>query len=108
MEVEHGHVAISNVNCVDGKSPFVVVIANANVGAGNTQLHIILLDSSNLINDVSFLGRYCTYHVDISKDMVDFPITDIALANGSDSAQRPHSTASATIHAELVEMEEHD
>ena len=107
MQVMHGHVAISNVNCdTNGKSPFVAVIANANVGAGNTQLHIIPLDSSNLVNDVSFPGKYCTYHVDIHAGMdgIEFPITDIALANSSNSAQRPHSTASATIHAEIVKM----
>lgn len=109
MQVMHGHVAISNVNCdANGKSPFAAVIANANVGAGNTQLHIIPLDSSNLVNDVSFLGKYCTYHIDIDAGMVNFPITDIALANSSNSAQRPHSTASATIHAEIVEIMEEE
>ena len=38
--------------------------------------------------------------------MVNFPITDIALANSSNSSVRPHDTASATIHADIVEMEE--
>jgi hypothetical protein len=107
MKVKHGHVAISNVQCDrDGKSPFVVVIANANVGTGNTKLQIIPLDSSNLVNDVSFPGSFCTYHVDVHEAMVNFPITDIALANSSNSSVRPHSTASATIHADIVEMEE--
>jgi hypothetical protein len=107
MKVAHGHVAISNVQCDrDGKSPFVVVIANANVGAGNTQLQIIPLDSSNLVNDVSFPGSFCTYHVDLDEAMVNFPITDIALANSSNSSVRPHDTASAAIHADIVAMEE--
>lgn len=105
MKAVHGHVAISNVQCdSDGKSPFVVVVANANVGAGNTQMQVIPLDSSNLINDVSFKGKYCTYHVDIDADNYNFPVTDIALANSSQSAVRPHATASATIHADIVEM----
>jgi len=111
MKVAHGHVAISNVQCnSDGMSPFVVVIANANVGAGNTQLKIIPLDSSNLVNDVSFPGSFCTYHVDLHDgDLTDasgnvVPITDIALANSSNSSVRPHNTASATIHADIVEM----
>jgi hypothetical protein len=105
MKVAHGHVAISNVQCnSDGTSPFVVVIANANVGAGNTQLQTIPLDSSKLINDVSFPGSFCTYHVDLDEGMVTFPITDIALANSSNSSVRPHNTASATIHADIVDM----
>jgi hypothetical protein len=105
MKVAHGHVAISNVQCnSDGMSPFVVVIANAKVGAGNTQLQTIPLDSNSLINDVSVPGSFCTYHVDLDDDMVSFPITDIALANSSNSSVRPHSTASATIHADIVQM----
>ncbi len=47
------------------KVRFVVVVANANVGSGNTQLAIIPLDASKLVDDVSFKGKYCTYHVDI-------------------------------------------
>lgn len=106
MKVKHGHVAISNVQCnSDGKSPFVVVVANANVGANNTKLALITLDSTNLVDDVSFKGKYCTYHVDIHGDNYNFPVTDIALANSSNSAVRPHSTASAAIHADIVEME---
>ncbi len=110
-EVITGHVAISNVNCKDdGSSPFALVVANAQVGAGNSKLAIVPLGSSNLVNDVSFPGKYCTYHVHIDPMLTDtdgngtpdFPITDIALANGDDrKAWRPHQTASATIHAEL-------
>jgi hypothetical protein len=115
MKVKHGHVAISNVQCdSNGKSPFVVVIANANVGAGNTKLKIIQLNSSNLVDDVSFKGSFCTYHVDVNDgDLTDasgnvVPITDIALANSSNSSVRPHDTASATIHADIVAMEGHE
>ncbi len=109
MRIVHGHVAISNVQCdSNGTSPFVVV-ANANVGAGNTQLAIIPLNSSNLIDDVSFKCKYCTYHVDIDEEDYGFPVTDIALANSDQNkAYRPHSTASAAIHADIVEMEEHE
>jgi hypothetical protein len=84
------------------------VIANANVGAHNTQLQIIQLNSSNLVDDVSFKGSFCTYHLDLDEAMANFPITDIALANSSNSSVRPHDTASATIHADIVAMEGHE
>lgn len=107
MHAEGAHVAVSNVQCDDeGASPFGIVVANANVGTGNTDLAVIPLNATNLINDVSFNGTACTYHVDIEEDDFDFPVTDIALANTNDTnSYTPLPTASATIHAELAEEE---
>jgi hypothetical protein len=106
MSADDAHVAISNVQCdEDGTSPFGIVAANANVGAGNSELAVIELNSSNLVDDVSFKGEACTYHVDIEGDAYDFPVTDIALANTNDTESfTPLSTASATIHADLEEI----
>jgi hypothetical protein len=104
MHAVHGHVAVSNVACkADGSSPFVVVVANAEVGAGNTKLAIIPLNSGNLVNDVSAMGQACTYHVDIHGADYEFPITDIAVANSdADAIHGTLQTSSATIHAEIV------
>jgi hypothetical protein len=100
-------VAISNVPCdEEGTSPFVAVIANANVGAGNTQLALVQLNSANMVDGVSSPGTACTYHFDIHEEDYAFPVTDVALANGDESASHtPLPTASATIQAELVEGE---
>lgn len=107
-----GHVAISNVPCYNnGSTPFVVVLANANVGANNTVLTIKPLNASNLIDDLSFKGSLCTYHIgmhegDLGMDAsgCNVPITDIALANSERIAHTilPEVTASATIHADLA------
>lgn len=104
---DDAHVSISNVQCdEDGTSPFGIVAANANAGSGNTDLAIIGLNSSNLVDDLSFKGEACTYHVDIEGDAYEFPVTDIALANTNDTeAFTPLSTASATIHADLADIE---
>lgn len=108
MRAEEAHVAISNVQCdEEGTSPFAVIVANANVGAGNTDLVTVPLNSTNLIDDVSFKGQACTYHVDIDEEDYDFPVTDIALANGNDTSSfKPLSTASATVAAEIEEEDE--
>jgi hypothetical protein len=107
LRAEEGHVAISNVPCdEEGTSPFVAVIANANVGAGNTQLALVQLNSANMVDGVSSPGTACTYHFDIHEEDYAFPVTDVALANGDESASHtPLPTASATIQAELVEGE---
>ena len=108
LRAEEGHVAISNVQCdEEGTSPFVAVIANANVGAGNTQLALVPLNSANMVDGVSSPGTACTYHFDIHEEDYAFPVTDIALANGDQSSSHtPLPTASATIQAEIVEGEE--
>jgi hypothetical protein len=108
LRVEEGHVAISNVQCdEEGTSPFAAVIANANVGAGNTQLALVALNSTNIVDDVSFPGTACTYHFDVNGEDYAFPVTDIALANGDDSeSHTPISTASATIQTEIVEIDD--
>ena len=105
LRAKEGHVAISNVQCdEEGTSPFVVVIANANVGAGNTQLAIVPLNAANMVDGVSAPGAACTYHFDIHAKDYLFPVTDIALANGDQNASHtPLPTASATIQAEIVE-----
>jgi hypothetical protein len=106
MRAVHGHVAISNVQCDEnGNSPFAVVVANAEVGSGNTHLAIVGLDSSNLVDDLSAKGSACTYHVDVHAEDYDFPVTDIALANGDSESHTPLPTASATIHADVVESD---
>lgn len=108
LAVDDAHVAISNVQCdEEGTSPFALVVANANVGPGNTLLVTVPLNSSNLIDDVSFPGTACTYHVDISEDDYEFPVTDIALANGNNTDPfTPLPTSSATIRAEIAEQED--
>ncbi|HXV46693.1 MAG TPA: hypothetical protein VD736_08480 [Nitrososphaera sp.] len=104
-----GHVALSNINCAsDGTSPFVLLLANAQVGAGNTapNTQIVPLNSANMIHDVSAPGFFCTYHVDIHSPGVNatggvFPITDLAIVNTNNGATvAPHKTASATIHVQ--------
>lgn len=107
LAVDDGHVAISNVQCdEDGTSPFTLVVANANVGPGNTELVNVELNASNLIDDLSFPGQACTYHVEVSGDDYEFPVTDLALANSNDTrAFTPLPTASATIRAEIAEQE---
>ncbi|HKZ61076.1 MAG TPA: hypothetical protein VJZ68_01495 [Nitrososphaera sp.] len=106
-----GHVALSNINCkADGTSPFVLLLANAQVGAGNSQVQIVSLNSTNMINDVSSAGFFCTYHVDIHSPGVNatggiFPITDLAIVNTNKGATvTPHPTASATIHVQDCEF----
>ena len=106
-----GHVALSNINCAkDGTSPFVLLLANALVGAGNTQAQIVPLNSANMINDVSSPGFFCTYHVDIHSPGVNatggfFPITDLAIVNTNKGATvTPYPTASATIHVQDCEF----
>jgi hypothetical protein len=108
-----GHVALSNINCAkDGTSPFVLLLANAQVGAGNSKLQVVTLDSTNMINDVSSPGFFCTYHVNIhspgetSGDTPEqFPITDLAIVNTNKGATvTPHPTASATIHVQDCEF----
>jgi hypothetical protein len=107
MRVEHAHVAISHVPCQsDGLSPFAVLVANANVGEGNTQFAVVPLNSGNLVNDVSNIDIVCTYHIDIDADDYDFPVTDIALANTDFVPHTLNPPASATISAELVKIEE--
>lgn len=112
-QVVEGHVAISNVQCdEDGNSPFVIVLANANVGAGNSNLAIIGLNDNNMVHDVSFPDKYCTYHIDIEDEIVNnnisFPITDIALANSDDRTKTPKDTASATLFVEVAEIDNND
>jgi len=105
-----GHVALSNINCAkNGTSPFVLLLANAQVGAGNTRAQIVPLDSTNMIDDVSSPGFFCTYHVDIHSPGVNaagiFPITDLAIVNTNKGATvTPYPTASATIHVQDCEF----
>ncbi len=50
MRVVYVYVVISNVQPYsNGDSPFVVVIANTNVGSGNTKLQILLLNSKRCL-----------------------------------------------------------
>ena len=95
-----GHVAISNIRCDrDGESIFALVVANALTGPGNTQLAVVALDSSNLVNDVSDLGDKCTYHVDIDYTDYNFPVTDLALANTHDDDSKSiNDVGSATYN----------
>ena len=108
LAADDAHVAISNVQCdEDGKSPFALVVANANVGAGSTDMVTVELNSSNLIDDVSSVGEACTYHIDISENQYQFPVTDLAIANtNATGTSTPLPTASAIIRAEIVEQEE--
>ncbi len=97
--VIYGHVAISNVRCDrNGESPFALVIANAIEGSGNSQLAVVALDSSNLVNDVSDLGDKCTYHVNVNSQNHTFPITDLAVANTDDDSKSITDVGSATYN----------
>ncbi len=94
-----GHVAISNVRCDrDGGSPFALVVANALTGPSTTQLQVVALDSTNLVNDVSDLGDKCTYHVDLNAQQYTFPITDLAVANTDDDSKSITDVGSATYN----------
>lgn len=106
--VSSGHIAASNINCdKNGLSPLKILLANALTGSGATKGRLITLNSSNMINDVSSKGSFCTYHVEFSGPQPDelhnaglFTVTDIAIVNTfKGSNVQPHPTASATLHA---------
>ena len=88
-----GHFAIK-VNCDANGNGLVVALMGV-----APEMNAIKLGEDNMVSDLSTPGQMCLYHIDLPPDP-DMLITDIALANPSDSRVRLGPTASYTIYVD--------